>query len=429
MKTETKQKLITLTVFILTPLTSFGYLYNNYTQSQNCRLNITQYSKYIPELKCPEYSQTWNLQGINSQIENNSNLIKSFESDNKTEFLKIQNDLIEISPNLNDSNYWMEKIKNQKFYIGILNVKNEMLTNSKPVIEENKSKIASILNNEKFLVDDNDKQIVNNFRTSDEYVILKETSNINKIKKSILSNLLGSRNNKQSMSDSDYISYKESLKDFTPEQFLLISDGLSTDNQNYWNKTIISPETDKVIYDQAFKRGYKWRKKATPQELTGISEFDLTKDTKNALNELITAASKDNFKIKLASGFRDPEYQKTIFTGRLQGECNQLFNKPCSSEDIQSLKATPAIEKVLQTTSVPGTSKHHTGRTVDINEIGTSDLLQFKDTASYNWISKDNYFNLKRFGFVPSYPPGGMNMGPNPEPWEIVFVGKELLTK
>ena len=39
----------------------------------------------------------------------------------------------------------------------------------------------------------------------------------------------------------------------------------------------------------------------------------------------------------------------------------------------------------------------------------------------------DNFYNAKRFGFIPSYPDDLNAQGPNPEPWEFVWVGVDLI--
>ncbi|MEQ8716510.1 MAG: hypothetical protein RIE08_02780 [Acidimicrobiales bacterium] len=59
---------------------------------------------------------------------------------------------------------------------------------------------------------------------------------------------------------------------------------------------------------------------------------------------------------------------------------------------------------------------------VDISE-GTERFAQFESTAAFAWLSADDYTNARRFGFVPSYPPGVAQQGPNPEAWEYVWVG------
>ena len=51
----------------------------------------------------------------------------------------------------------------------------------------------------------------------------------------------------------------------------------------------------------------------------------------------------------------------------------------------------------------------------------------FGSTPAFAWIAANNYENAKRFGFVPSYPPDATSQGPNPEPWEYVFVGDDVL--
>jgi LAS superfamily LD-carboxypeptidase LdcB len=96
--------------------------------------------------------------------------------------------------------------------------------------------------------------------------------------------------------------------------------------------------------------------------------------------------------------------------------------------EITTGQGDRAIEEVLKTSSVPGTSKHHTGLTVDLSEYKVV-LTGFINTRSYQWLSQDNFFNAKRFGYVPSYPVGGTNMGPNPEPWEYIYVGIDMLKK
>ncbi|MGL4757702.1 MAG: D-alanyl-D-alanine carboxypeptidase family protein, partial [Patescibacteria group bacterium] len=72
-------------------------------------------------------------------------------------------------------------------------------------------------------------------------------------------------------------------------------------------------------------------------------------------------------------------------------------------------------------------SKHHTGLAADINESKDVELETITSTKLYKYMKEDNYLNLKRFGFIPSYPEGGNNMGPFPEAWEILYVGPETL--
>lgn len=59
----------------------------------------------------------------------------------------------------------------------------------------------------------------------------------------------------------------------------------------------------------------------------------------------------------------------------------------------------------------------------------SDNLVNFKTTSCFTWISKNNYENAKRFGIIPSYPSGASNQGPNPEEWEYVWVGEPNVIK
>jgi LAS superfamily LD-carboxypeptidase LdcB len=85
-----------------------------------------------------------------------------------------------------------------------------------------------------------------------------------------------------------------------------------------------------------------------------------------------------------------------------------------------------AVVRVLQWTAPPGHSRHHTGYAIDLACAGTNFFI-FKTTPCYAWLSKHNYQNAKKFGWVPSYPEGAVNQGPELEAWEYIWVGTTLL--
>ena len=92
--------------------------------------------------------------------------------------------------------------------------------------------------------------------------------------------------------------------------------------------------------------------------------------------------------------------------------------------------ADEIIDRMLQTSTIPGFSKHHTGYTLDITDLTSGmDFTEFAQTEGFKWISANNYLNAKRFGFIISYPEGVTNQGPEPEAWEYVWVGVEVLKK
>lgn len=216
---------------------------------------------------------------------------------------------------------------------------------------------------------------------------------------------------------------------YSSNQFLALGDQILDSPTTSWNNNLISPASDKVIYDLAFARGYKWRKDANISNMTGTNELDLNIRAKENLNGILNAAKKDGHNLFLTSGYRSPSLQKIIFLSRLGESCLVDFGNNCTEQDIISGKANRSINRVLTTTSVPGTSKHHTGYTVDINQVAGGALTNFKNTKGYAWLKADNFFNAKRFGFVPSYPATNTKMGPDPEEWEFIYVGLEKLKK
>jgi hypothetical protein len=165
---------------------------------------------------------------------------------------------------------------------------------------------------------------------------------------------------------------------------------------------------DSRIWDLAFARGYEMRPTAVAANLVSEGGLAMQPMAAQAWRELKTAAADAGFSLWAKSAYRSVATQRSIFNRELLGTSDSSIN------------ATLAYH------SVPGTSRHHTGYTLDITLPGR-ELWQFKGTAAYAWLTKDNYYNAKRFGFVPSYPPGVSSQGPNPEPWEFVYVGLDIL--
>jgi LAS superfamily LD-carboxypeptidase LdcB len=122
--------------------------------------------------------------------------------------------------------------------------------------------------------------------------------------------------------------------------------------------------------------------------------------------------------------------QRSIFNDALQQVAIQKIGRAYTSAEIISGNADDGINAVLDTRSIPGYSKHHTGYTIDVTDSGSGlQFTAFRNTPAYSWMSANNYYNAKRFGFIPSYPTGGASYGPQPEAWEYVWVGEQALLK
>jgi LAS superfamily LD-carboxypeptidase LdcB len=187
---------------------------------------------------------------------------------------------------------------------------------------------------------------------------------------------------------------------------------------------------DKKIIEIAEKRGYKKRPIADEKSLVQNGNEAQQIEAKAGLEALVEAAKADGIRIGLVSAYRSLEDQKGIFLSRLRSESLSSKGVVFSNADIIAGKADDVINSVLETSSIPGYSRHHTGYAVDLSDLGSrKDFTQFADTEAFRWISSNNYFNAKRFGFLPSYPDGAKNQGPEPEAWEYTFVSTQVLKK
>ncbi len=215
---------------------------------------------------------------------------------------------------------------------------------------------------------------------------------------------------------------KREFLEFSPEEFYQIYN-----NNTYKFVSDVQSEisitgdksADLYIESLAVNRGYQKRNIANENRLEKIDGELLQPEAREAFERLRLAGRKDGINLILVSGYRSVVEQKNLFNSR--------FVPYFSPEQIINKEADSVLDKLLSTSSVPGYSRHHTGYTFD---LGCSDrnLLGFKNTKCYEWISANNYLNAKRFGLIPSYPEGVVSkQGPDPEAWEYVWVGVEKL--
>ncbi|HWL50427.1 MAG TPA: M15 family metallopeptidase, partial [Acidimicrobiia bacterium] len=164
---------------------------------------------------------------------------------------------------------------------------------------------------------------------------------------------------------------------------------------------------DARIWEIATARGYVLRAVAGP-DLGSADGVPMQPQAAAAWLELKEAARAAGQGFVVSSAYRSPESQRTQFNSKLRGTTDE------------------AINAALTWYSIPGTSKHHSGYALDFRYADGS-FGEFRDTPDYAWLAADNFFNAKRFGFIPSYPDDVTAQGPNPEPWEFVWVGVDLI--
>ena len=169
-----------------------------------------------------------------------------------------------------------------------------------------------------------------------------------------------------------------------------------------------SSSVDSRIWVAAFARGYEMTPVAVTSALVSQDGHLMQPLAAEAWEKLQATAAAAGHRIVITSAHRSVSDQKAFFESGLFGTSDA------------------SIESQLAVAAPPGASRHHTGYALDIKERGST-TVKFKTSEAFAWLSKKNYYNAKQFGFVPSYPPDGAGQGPDPEAWEYIFVGIELL--
>ena len=168
--------------------------------------------------------------------------------------------------------------------------------------------------------------------------------------------------------------------------------------------------TDERIREIAEDRGYRLQPVvASLDELVSVEQMLLQPEAARAYTALRAAARGAGHTLVLASAYRGFDTQNHILFRHLQA--------PFTDERIRA---------TLRIVAPSGYSRHQTGYAID---LATADhgINEFRLSEAYAWLAADNFLQAKRHGFIPSYPAGVQNQGPDPEPWEFFYVGVDNL--
>lgn len=220
----------------------------------------------------------------------------------------------------------------------------------------------------------------------------------------------------------------EDFKYFAGEEFQKLFDSVAYPNTQTFSQppSITGDESaDDRIRTIATSRGYAIHSvPVAPIDKTntpGLVGDDLLQPLAyNAWQVLKKSADAEGIPIKLNSGYRSIEMQRKLFLSR-------LYATGASDAQIANGQADNQVVSVLSQAAIPGYSRHHTGYTVDF--VCANGTQTFETTTCFKWLSENNYLNAKKHGWIPSYPDGANNQGPEPEPWEYVWVGVPTLLK
>jgi len=161
----------------------------------------------------------------------------------------------------------------------------------------------------------------------------------------------------------------------------------------------------------------------TMDELMGKADIplfgkgiNLRKEAYDAYIEMKKAALADGFAIKMVSSFRDFYRQQGIWERKYLRYTNEDGMLPLD-----------AMEKIIEYSTIPGTSRHHWGTDIDIidgNKKTTGDVLleeKFEGDGPFAELKKWLDNNSERFGYYLVYTNDPLRKGFKYEPWHYSY--------
>lgn len=117
-------------------------------------------------------------------------------------------------------------------------------------------------------------------------------------------------------------------------------------------------------------------------------------DAYEAYKQMFEAAQKDGVTLKIISATRPFHHQKSIWEAKWNGQ-RKVDGKMLSKDMEPKQKAM----KILRWSSMPGTSRHHWGTDVDINNLNNSYFESGDGLIEYDWLTD----NASKYGFCQVY--------------------------
>ena len=142
----------------------------------------------------------------------------------------------------------------------------------------------------------------------------------------------------------------------------------------------------------------------------------LRKDVLAAFIQMYDAAEKDGISLQIRSATRNFDYQKGIWERKWTG-ATTLSDGTNVATDINEPIAKAL--KILEYSSMPGTSRHHWGTDIDLNAFNNAYFESGQGKKVYSWLVQ----NADKYGFCQPYTPKGKDRphGYNEEKWHWSF--------
>jgi len=133
------------------------------------------------------------------------------------------------------------------------------------------------------------------------------------------------------------------------------------------------------------------------QKYASNSGMYMQRKAYDAFVKMAMAAEEDRISLKVISAARNFFRQKTIWERKWNGQ-TKVDGKDLSKA-IQKPKQRAL--KILEFSSMPGTSRHHWGTDIDINNLNNSYFASGQGKKEYDWLVA----NAPSFGFCQPYTP------------------------
>lgn len=135
-----------------------------------------------------------------------------------------------------------------------------------------------------------------------------------------------------------------------------------------------------------------------------------------AFQNMWNAANSDGVELKIISATRNFDYQKGIWERKWNGQTK------VEGRALPEWIPNPLVraKKILEYSSMPGTSRHHWGTDIDLNAFENSYFEKGKGLKEYEWLRK----NAVTYGFCQPYTAKGVKRptGYNEEKWHWSYI-------
>lgn len=135
------------------------------------------------------------------------------------------------------------------------------------------------------------------------------------------------------------------------------------------------------------------------QKHASRADMYLRKDTYDAFIEMYNAAKRDSIRLLIISATRNFERQKQIWEAKWTGA------QPVGGENIAKTIEDPVNRalKILEYSSMPGSSRHHWGTDIDLNDLSDAHFQTPAGRKVYEWLRA----HASEYGFCQPYSPQG----------------------